>query len=55
MDLSVAIRMDHGEVLPRIRSTVHAVDDMMGLPSRHRCDSLLTYDASSVLIEPKAD
>jgi hypothetical protein len=28
---------------------------MIDVPSGRRCDSLLTYDASPVLIQPKAD
>jgi hypothetical protein len=28
---------------------------VMNVPSRHRCDPLLTYDASPFLVQPEAD
>jgi hypothetical protein len=47
--------MDHDEIGPRTRSAVHTTHDVMNVPSRHRCDPLLTYDASPFLVQPEAD
>ncbi|MFL9856277.1 hypothetical protein PQR72_11170 [Paraburkholderia madseniana] len=55
MDLLVADGMDHGEIGPRTRSAVHTTHDVMNVPSRHRCDPLLTYDASPFLFQTEAD
>jgi hypothetical protein len=47
--------MDHDEIGPRTRSAVHTTHDVMNVPSRHRCDPLLTYDASPFLVQREAD
>jgi hypothetical protein len=51
----VADGMDHYEIGPRTRSSVHTTNDVMNVPSRRRCDALLTYDASPFLVQPEAD